>query len=63
MAPMPDDDASEARMPDADAVYALYLETCKRLGVNPVPRDRAQSLIAEWSDAIAAGRSGPPTSH
>jgi hypothetical protein len=23
---------------DADAVYARYLETCQRLGVEPVPR-------------------------
>jgi hypothetical protein len=37
-------------------VYARYLETCKHLGINPVPRDRAQSLTAKWSDAIAAGQ-------
>ena len=52
---MPADDAFEGEMPDADRVYELYLETCRRLGVEPTPRERAHELIAEWSDAIAAG--------
>lgn len=51
------DDAGNADpdfdLPDADLVYR------QRLGVEPVPRERAQELIAEWSNAIAAGRSGP----
>ena len=47
--------------PDAGRVYRDYVETCWRLGVEPVPRDRAQDLMAEWSDAIAARRSAPPT--
>lgn len=59
---MPDDDAFEAQAPDADRVYELYLETCRRLGVAPVPRERAHELIAEWSDAIAASQP-PPTVH
>ena len=48
--------------PDADAAYAHYLETCRGLGVEPVPRDRAHDLSAEWSDAIARG-GVPPTKH
>ena len=31
-------DAPEFDLPDADSVYAQYLETCRRLGVEPVPR-------------------------
>jgi hypothetical protein len=48
--------------PDEDSVYANYLRTREMLGVEPVPRERAECLMAEWSDAIAAGRSVPPTS-
>ena len=48
-----DSDAPAFDPPDADRVYRTYVETCKRLGVEPVPRDRAQKLIAEWSDAMA----------
>ena len=59
---MPNDDASEPQLPHADRAYALYLETCRRLGVDPVPRERAQDFMAEWSNAIAAGRA-PPTIH
>jgi len=32
------------------------------LGVEPVPRERAEKLIAEWSDAIARGEI-PPVKH
>jgi len=46
-------------LPDADTVYARYLVTCRRLGIDAVPRELAQRLIAEWSEAIAAGRSIP----
>ena len=35
--------------PDADRVYANYLETCRRLGVEPVLRERAAELIHEWA--------------
>ena len=31
--------------PDSDRVYANYLETCRRLGVEPVSRERALGLI------------------
>jgi len=50
-------------LPDADRVYRNYLATCRRLGINPVPRERAEGLIAEWSAEIVAGRSVPPISH
>ena len=50
-----DRDAPEFDPPDADEVYARYLETCKRLGVEPVPRERAGGL-KEWSDALAGCR-------
>jgi len=46
-----------------ERVYRNYPVTCRRLGVTAVPRDRAQDLIAEWSEAIAAGRSVPPITH
>ena len=42
------DDAPEFDPPDADRVYANYLETCRRAGVRPVSRERAQDLIA-WT--------------
>jgi hypothetical protein len=49
--------------PDADTVYRNYLERCRRRGVEPVPRDQAHKLIAEWSDTIAASRAVPPIKH
>ena len=48
------EDAPDLDPPDAVAVYARYLETCGRLGIEPVPQKLAQNLIAEWSNAIAA---------
>jgi hypothetical protein len=41
-------DAADA--PDPDRVYLTYLETCRRLGIEPVPRERALGLIGEWTD-------------
>jgi len=49
--------------PDADTVYRNYLERCRRRGVEPVARDQAHKLIAEWSDTLAASRSVPPIKH
>ena len=49
--------------PDADTVYRKYLDRCRRLGVEPVARDHAHKLIAEWSDTIAASRPVPPSTH
>ena len=45
--------------PDPDCVYRHYVERCRRLGIEPVLRDRARDLIAEWNDAIAASRTAP----
>ena len=53
-------DAPARNPPDPDRVYCRHLERCQRLGIEPVPRDRAHSLIAEWNDAIPAGWTVPP---
>ncbi len=58
-----DDDTPELDPPDADTVYRNYLRTCRRLGVEPVPRERARKLIQEWADTIAASRSVFPIRH
>ena len=55
-----DSDTPARNPPDPDRVYRNYLETCRLLGIEPVPRDRAHDLIAEWDDATAAGRTVPP---
>jgi hypothetical protein len=47
--------------PDADRVYANYLETCRRAGVTPVSREHAQDLIADWPATIAAALVPPTT--
>ena len=53
-------DTSARNPPDPDRVYRRHLERCQRLGIEPVPRDRAHALMAEWNDAIAAGLTVPP---
>jgi hypothetical protein len=53
-------DAAVFDPPDADLTYAHYLETCRRLGVTPTPRERAKALIRE---AIAARRAIRPPTH
>jgi hypothetical protein len=52
-------DAADA--PDPDRVYANYLETCRRLGIEPVPRERALGLIGEWTGVLSG--SPDPTTH
>jgi hypothetical protein len=52
-----------ADAPDPDLVYRNYLETCKLLGIAPVPRDHAKALIVEWTGALAAARTPPPHTH
>ena len=47
--------------PDANLTYANYLETCRRAGVTPVSRERAQGLIEEWSEVLSGGPE--PTTH
>ena len=51
-------DAADA--PDPDCVYLNYLETCRRLGIEPVPRERAVGLIGEWTEVLT-GRPDPTT--
>ena len=38
--------------PDADTVYRNYLETCHRLGVEPVPLEHAHELVEEWTATV-----------
>jgi hypothetical protein len=47
-----------ADVPDPERVYANYLKTCAMLNVVPEPRERAQGLIAEWSEVLS-GRPEP----
>jgi hypothetical protein len=54
-------DAPAFDPPDADAVREEYLETCRRMGVKPVPRERALGLIGEWTEVLS-GRP-EPTQH
>ena len=37
----------------ADSVYENYLKTCRRLGVEPVPRERALGLMQEWGEVLS----------
>ena len=46
---------------DPVIVWEHYLETCRRSGVQPVSRERAQDLIAEWTATIVAALSVPTT--
>ena len=39
--------------PDPDLTYRHYLRTGEMLGVEPVSRDRAFGLIAEWTDVLS----------
>ena len=52
-------DVPEFDPPSAESVYCSYVETCRRLGVEPAPRDRAQGLMAEWFVGRTA-RKAPP---
>lgn len=49
------DDAPEVDLPDPDQVYRNYVESCRRCGVKPVSRERAQGLIEEWTVALTGG--------
>ena len=56
-----DKDAHRFDPPDVDRVYRNYVETCRRLGVESVPRDHALDLMAEWSDTLAGRGAVSPT--
>jgi hypothetical protein len=49
-----------AAAPVPERVYLDYLESCKRLGIEPVERERALVLIKEWGEALS-GRPAPAT--
>jgi hypothetical protein len=51
-----DNDTTALHRPDPERVYHNYLERCRRLGIEPVLRDHARDLMAEWSVAIEASR-------
>jgi len=59
---MPQDDAIEIQFdpPDPDRVYRNHRETCRRVGVEPVSRDRALGLIQERNEVLS-GRPEPTT--
>jgi hypothetical protein len=50
-------------LPDSDAIYARYLETCRRLHVAPVSRERAGELVDEWNQLIRSPDHAAPTKH
>ena len=52
-----------ADAPHPDRVYLNYVETCRRVSIEPVPRERARKLIEEWTDALAAAARAPPATH
>ena len=39
-------------LPDADVVYRNYLGTRRLLHIEPLPRDQARELVAEWSSVL-----------
>jgi hypothetical protein len=39
-------------VPDPEQVYRNYLETCRRAGIEPVPRERVFGLLEEWSKVL-----------
>ena len=49
--------------PDPDLICEHYLEICRRAGVEPVSRERADKLITEGSAALAAGLTVASTTH
>ena len=51
-------DAADA--PDPELVYLNYPETCRRLGIEPVPRRARIRLDREWTDALTTHRAPPP---
>ena len=52
-------------LPDPDDVrlWQNYLESCRRAGVEPVTRDHARELVAEWNETFRNAASGPKTVH
>jgi hypothetical protein len=44
-------------------VYRNYLLSCRRQGIEPLPRERAVELMQEWANALKRPRSRPTVSH
>jgi len=42
-----------AAAPDPERVYLEYVESCQRLGIQPMARERALVLIKEWGEALS----------
>ena len=53
-----DKDAPAFDPPDADRVYANYLQTCEMLGIEPTPREQALGVIQAWTEVLS-GRPEP----
>ena len=45
-------DDPQPDLPDVDTVYANYLRTCAMIGGEPVSRECADKLVAEWGATI-----------
>ena len=39
---------------ELERVYAAYLSSCERSGIEPIPRQRALELLQEWMDALSS---------
>jgi hypothetical protein len=50
-------------LPDPDEIYRRRVETCRRLGIEPPPADRAHQLVSERSAVFAVGIEPPPALH
>lgn len=46
---------------DDDGFYRRYLETCRRLGVEPASRERVRELVEGWNRVILDGESDGKT--
>lgn len=46
---------------DLDGLYKRYLVTCAMSGVEPMPRQRAEGSVQEWTEVVS-GRM-EPTAH
>ena len=53
-------DAAAFDPPDVDRLYERYADSCRRLGIEPLSRERVDTLAAEW---IALLGMDPPLRH
>jgi hypothetical protein len=56
-------DPDEVVPPNPNRVYRNYLVSCRQLGIEPVPRDRAGELMQEWAGALKELWPKPPRRH